>query len=256
MTIKKLRQIWRRIFGPTHDYTYEEIQHLKRANRHIPHPQTTVIIWIGDRLHEIAAVMRKIALFEILDYARRLTLLVGVISVIFYVAGQSQRQMQQVKESHYEAWQVINSSLGQEASGGRIEALQDLAKDGVSLNGLHAEGAYLNLINLHGVDLGRADLPKAKLNGANLSETSLFKANLHGASLIEADLSGAFLRNADLSNANLQSANLDNVNLDGVNLCGATMPDGRVSEQGCDQKTDSFTQAVLNYQPRRLPPKN
>jgi hypothetical protein len=256
VTIKKLNQIWRRIFGPTHNYTDAEIQHLKRANRHIPHPQVTVIHWIGDRMHDIAAMLRKLALFEILDYARRLTLLVGVISVIFYVAGQPQRQMLQAKESHYEAWQVINSSLGQEASGGRIEALQDLARDGISLNGLHAEGAYLNLINLHGVDLGRADLVKAKLNGADLSGTSLFNANLHGASLIEANLSGAFLRNADLSNANLQSADLNNVNLDGVNLCGATMPDGTVSEQGCDRKTDSFTQAVLNYQPKKTVPKN
>jgi hypothetical protein len=255
VTITKLKQIWRRIFGPQHDYTYEEIQHLKRANRHIPHPKITVIHWIGDRLHDIAAILRRIALFEILDYARRLTLLVGVISVIFYVAGQPQRQLQQLKASHYEAWQVINSSFGQEASGGRIEALQDLARDGVSLNGLNAKGAFLNLIDLHGVDLGRADLEKAKLNGANLSDTSLFNANLHGASLIEANLSGAFLRNADFSNANLQSADLSNTNLDGVNLCGATMPDGSMSEQGCDLKTDTFTQGVLNYHPKKPIPK-
>jgi hypothetical protein len=53
-----------------------------------------------------------------------------------------------LKRDQYEAWQVINSALEQTGSGGRIQALEDLNKGGVSLEGLSASGAYLHS-NMH-----------------------------------------------------------------------------------------------------------
>ena len=56
-----------------------------------------------------------------------------------YVAGEEDR----LKAKHYQAWQVINSAHGNRGSGGRIDALRDLAQDGVSLAGVNLDRARL-----------------------------------------------------------------------------------------------------------------
>lgn len=61
-------------------------------------------------------------------------------------------------------------------------------------------------------------LHKAKLSGANLAH-----ANLNGARLFQADLSGASLFKTNLDNANLNEANLENANLLGVRLENARL---------------------------------
>ncbi len=117
------------------------------------------------------------------------------------------------KLAHYQAWQMINSARGQTGSGGRIEALQDLVKDGVVLAGLDASGADLGGIKLQKAFLGRANLRNTKLYNADLRNASLWNANLH-----DADLRFAILHNADLDDANLESANLRNALLKGIDL--------------------------------------
>jgi hypothetical protein len=52
------------------------------------------------------------------------------------------------KRNHYEAWQVITAGLGHAGNGGRIQALQDLNKDKVDLEGVAAPDADLSGINL------------------------------------------------------------------------------------------------------------
>ena len=131
-----------------------------------------------------------------------------VISVgfIYVIRGRERK-----KQYHYQAWQVINSAYGQKTSGGRIDALQDLAKDRVSLAGLNIEGASLPRIKLRQANLRGANLSKADLRAANLSKANLDTVSLTKADLREANLEGASLNGADLSEANLSKANLKKV---------------------------------------------
>ena len=119
---------------------------------------------------------------------------------------------------HYEAWQVINSAQGQTGSGGRIQALRDLNRDGVSLEGIAAPRAYLLEINLRGAKLARANLRYARLDYANLQETSLKNAHLEGAQLNFAHLEGAKLEYAHLEEAKLNSAHLEGAILENTHL--------------------------------------
>jgi len=143
------------------------------------------------------------------------------------------------KLAHYQAWQMINSATGQKTSGGRIDALQDLVKDNVSLAGLNASGAYLVGINLQkailvgadlsGVNLEKANLSDADLSGANLSHVDLEKANLSDAILVMTNLSNANLSNAILSDTLLAGADLSSAYLSNANLAGADLSNADLS---------------------------
>lgn len=132
--------------------------------------------------------------------------------------------------------------------------------------------ANLSRASLKGVDLAGANLENANLEGANLrdllfvyaadafssspgqvsgsellvglligsdqNKTFRFKTNLNGANLAGANLSQANLKDATIVGANFRNANLSEADLEDVdlmsgNLCGATLPDGSRSEQGC-----------------------
>ena len=118
-----------------------------------------------------------------------------------------------LKAANYQAWAVVNSAQGKGGSGGRIDALQDLNKNGVSLAGVRLEGAWLEGIELRGAKLTRAVLREANLSGAKLSQANLDGADLSGANLTGADLSGAFLKGVDLSGALLGAADLRGADL-------------------------------------------
>ncbi|MBE7385686.1 MAG: pentapeptide repeat-containing protein [Leptolyngbya sp. SIO1E4] len=96
-------------------------------------------------------------------------------------------------------------------------------------------GADLSYANLQQADLGDAFLNNANLNAADLTGVDLENAILDNANLQEANLSQTKLRGASFIDANLLGANLSEVdNLETANLCGATMPDGAISDQGCE----------------------
>jgi uncharacterized protein YjbI with pentapeptide repeats len=135
------------------------------------------------------------------------------------------------KQKHYQAWQMINSAAELPGSAGRIEALQDLNRDGVDLNGLKAANA-----NLSNIDMKKARLYKVELEGANLQRANLKEASFRGANLKNADLfmsnlpktdMGPFFDNweqrdnwhvAPMTLTNLEGANLRGANLEGANL--------------------------------------
>lgn len=177
---------------------------------------------------------------EVLDYLETFSVL---IAVIFYFSESGDR----VKQRHYQAWQVVNTSQGKGGSGGRIEALQELNADRVPLVGVDVAGAFLQGIRLDkarllranfstadirdakfpAADFTDADLRSANLRGANLSQATLQRAimdesDLTGADFTGADLAGASFVDADLSNAELRDirwehiANLKNANISGV----------------------------------------
>lgn len=116
---------------------------------------------------------------------------------------------------------------------------------GANLQSTNLEGAILRNANLNANDRNPTDLKYANLQRADLSQ-----ATLKGADLMLANLEGANLQNANLSYITINSANplaeaytssyanrairiTHSTNLMGANLCGATMPDGARSNQGC-----------------------
>ena len=87
-----------------------------------------------------------------------------LIAVIFYFADSGNRR----KQKHYQAWPVINTAQGKGGSGGRIEALQELNADHVSLIGIEASGAFLQ-----GLSIRRAGIPSFKRSGSHLGWSEL-----------------------------------------------------------------------------------
>ena len=86
-----------------------------------------------------------------------------------------------------------------------------------------------------GCDLSRAKLSFVNLRGANLRNANLFSADLKLADLREANLIGAILDKADLRGADLTGADLTSAYISETNFCGAIMPDGQKSSEGCAQ---------------------
>ena len=116
-------------------------------------------------------------------------------------------------DTNYQAWQVINSAQGKGGSGGRIEALADLLRNGVSLAGIRLDDAWLEGVQLPGAILLQASLQRANLSRANFAEASLEGADLRSAELVGADLTGANLRGANLADARLAGAILNGADL-------------------------------------------
>jgi uncharacterized protein YjbI with pentapeptide repeats len=142
-----------------------------------------------------------------------------LIAVIFYFADTGNRTMQR----HYQAWQVINTAQGKGGNGGRIEALEQLVKDKVSLTGVDVSGGFLQHINLDHAVLVRANFHNADVRSGSLQAANLSNADLSGANLRKGDLQRAELEQADLNEADLNGANLRNADLNGVNLAGADL---------------------------------
>jgi uncharacterized protein YjbI with pentapeptide repeats len=169
-------------------------------------------------------------------------------AIVFLLEISSRR-----KKDHYEAWQVINSAQGKSGSGGRVQALQDLNEDGVSLEGVSAPEANLADINLRygplkGANFSFSNLENANLKGADLSYANLAKANLSKANLSYADLSFANFEGANLERANLEGSELRNAilnksNLYFANLRGAFLDYAKINE--CELEEADLSQACL-----------
>ena len=158
---------------------------------------------------------------EVLEYLSRFGVL---IAVIFYFSESGDR----IKQKHYQAWQVINSEQGKGGNGGRIDALEELNADGVSLVGVNLSAAFLMDLHLPKARLGRAnfdsaDARRADLHGASIVNASLQSANLREARLDDASFSGSVLDEADLTGANLKNANLTGASLEGADLRDANL---------------------------------
>jgi Pentapeptide repeats (8 copies) len=117
------------------------------------------------------------------------------------------------KAANYQAWQVINGAHGKGGSGGRVDALQDLVANQVSLAGVKLDGAWLEGLAIPNAQLRQSSLREAVLTGANLSGANLEGADLSGAQLTGGSLRGAYLKGADLKGAALGTADLSGADL-------------------------------------------
>lgn len=155
------------------------------------------------------------------ENVEHLVAIIGLIALTIDIPKQHKR-------THYEVWQVINSSQGQGGSGGRIKALEYLNLQEENMAGLTAFNADLTGIKLQKAQLSRANLRNTRLNdsnfsGANLKEAKLSGAKLRNINLKESDLSGANLAQAKLESANLLKANLSAANLRDADLIDAQL---------------------------------
>jgi uncharacterized protein YjbI with pentapeptide repeats len=175
------------------------------------HPALLPFHWLQWSCRWMAYWLSGWALLEVLEYAGTLSIL---IAVIFYFAETDLR----TKQRHYQAWQVINTAQGKGGAGGRIEALEELNKDGVPLVGLDVSDAFLQHIKLDG-----ANLTRANFSSADVREGSFVDAQMEFDNLASANFRNASFRNADLRNATLQDADLQSVNLSDADLSGADL---------------------------------
>ena len=144
-----------------------------------------------------------------------------VYGVYSYILEEPQRK----QAAHNTTWQLINSANGQAASGGRIEALQQLNEDNISLEGLVASSANLQQIRLPNADLKKADLRDANLSYAYLQGAYLEDATLQRSKLMRTDLEYSNLQYVYLQYANLEGADLQYANLKRAHLESAELKD-------------------------------
>jgi uncharacterized protein YjbI with pentapeptide repeats len=194
----------------------------------IRHAWTTPF-WLLEWTFEwVAFALSRWSFLDVLEYLEGFSVL---IAVIFYFSESGDR----LKQKHYQAWQVINTAQEKGGNGGRVEALEELNSDGVSLIGVDVSGAFLQDLHLERArllrasfgsadlrnsDFASADFSDASLRSANLRQSNLRTVNFQRADLNDADLSEADLSGADLSEANLENADLTNANLANVHWRG------------------------------------
>jgi hypothetical protein len=124
------------------------------------------------------------------------------------LAADKVREAQELLDSNYQAWLVVNSAQGKGGSGGRIDALTNLARNKQSLAGVNVDGAWLVGADLRGADLAHASFKDANLQGALLSGANMKHANLEGANLTAAQLEGTDLQGARVAGARFSAASL------------------------------------------------
>jgi uncharacterized protein YjbI with pentapeptide repeats len=174
--------------------------------------------WVWDW---VSYLLGNWSFLEVLDYLGTFSILLGVI---LYFAESGDRE----KQKHYQAWQVINTAQGKGGSGGRKEALQELAADHVDLVGVDVSDAFLQGVRLTGANLARAsirgadlrsaiferaDLEYADLTSSNIRNGSFAKANLQYSIFTDGDLNGCDLTEADCDDTDFSRADLRNCEL-------------------------------------------
>ncbi len=189
-------------------------------------PLLTPLLYTEWLCANAAHYLSRWSLLAVLEYLGSLSIL---IAVIFWFSESGERTQQR----HYQAWQVINTAQGKGGNGGRIDALEQLNADNISLTGVDLSDAFLQ--NIH--------LPHAELSRANFSAADARNADLHNANLSDANLTSTNLRNADLAEANLANATLENADLTNADLHNLKNWQSIHSIQGAD-----FT-AVKNAPP-------
>jgi uncharacterized protein YjbI with pentapeptide repeats len=182
----------------------------------------TLPFWAVEWVLEwIAFALSRWTFLDVLEYLEGFSVL---IAVIFYFSESGDR----LKQKHYQAWQVINTAQGKGGSGGRVEALEELNADRISLVGVDVSGAFLQGLRLERARLQRSDFSAADVRDgdlalADLSDAQLRSVNLRQGNLRSVNFQRAILEEADFTGANLTGANFDDAHLKGADLSGADL---------------------------------
>ncbi len=186
---------------------------LKARSRHRWLIPLLAIDWVWEWL---AFLLSNWSFLEVLEYLGSFSILIGVI---FWFTESGDR----IQQRHYQAWQVINTAQGKGGSGGRIDALEELNHDHISLTGVDVSSAFLQGLSLPRANLMRANLSSADIRNADLHQANLTNADLHYANFRGANLEHAVFDNASLSNTDLAGADLSGARFDAADLSNADL---------------------------------
>jgi len=176
----------------------------------------------------LAYGLSRWSFLEVLEYLGSLSVLVAVI---FYFREAPDR----LKQKHYQAWQVINTAQHMGGSGGLIDALEELNKDGVPLVGVNLSSAFLQGVQLPRAKLVRANFSEADVRNSNLADSDLSYASLRGANFRQSNLSSVSFADADLSEADFCGARFIGADFGGAMLDGAELGNADLSNIGWQQ---------------------
>lgn len=214
---------------------------------------------------------RKVGTTILLRLLEKGVLVSLLVSLVSYYREAPKRKQQ----AHYQAWEIINGANNQTVSGGRIEALQLLNQDGVSLRNINLDKADLSGINLNNAfligvsfkdskltcvtiktsksssfppqctkirnsELSWGKFQEANLFDADFQKSIFWNAEMQEARLIKAKLQGANFENTQLQNAYLNYANLEKAELMGANFQDADLENANLKDAIiCDQIDES-----------------
>lgn len=204
--------------------------------------------WFEAALEGLVNDLSNLAIIDLLGVLASLSLISGAVG--YFLEADERR-----KQTHYQAWEVINSAAGREAESGRRAAIEDLWADEVHLDGLDIHNAVIQNLNLGyhcyflkmrspkffcDISMFGSRRKQVRLNGANLGQVYLYDANLEQAflgrvdlkkaQLERVDLAGAYLREANFGKAVLHEANLERAYLVGSNLEKAVVWESHLRE--------------------------
>ena len=196
------------------------------------------LVWIEWLAETLVFWLRRLAILELITILGGLSV---VVAAWQYITGSDER----ATAKHYQAWQVINLAHGKGGSGGRVEALQDLVRDGVDLSGVDLSGAWLQKISIPGARLIYGKVDSADLRNANFAnvvfgEVTGVKADFISANLRHAVISGGNFREALFAEATLCWAHLDGLDLQRANFSGANLMGVRMN--GADLRGASLAE--------------
>jgi uncharacterized protein YjbI with pentapeptide repeats len=178
--------------------------------------------------------LSRVALLEVLEYIGKLGILLAAIAYIYPGCDERKQAAEDLtKSKHYVAWQTLNSAVGKSGNAGRVDALMDLNKDGVSLIGLDISNVTFerNLI------LTNAQLEYAKLDGSQIN----------GSDFSDAIMWNVVLANATCSCVRFRNANLDNANVTNATFIGCDFSSSSLFALNCSNTTFKFCNFVNSH---------
>lgn len=160
---------------------------------------TAPFLWFEWAMEWTVYWFSGLAIFQILEYIGKLSVVFGVI---LYIAEAPERR----ERSLADAWQFVNAANASDGTAGRYRSLQYLARNGASLNRLRINAADLSGIDFSGTSLQGTWLNRTVLRGANLVNVDFTDANLQNVVFAGANLNGAKLAGANLLCADFRAA--------------------------------------------------
>jgi len=149
----------------------------------------------------LAFRLSRWAFIEVLEYVGKLSLLGALIAFIWDIPARRQAAEDTRKAKHYQAWQTINSALGQSGNGGRNDALQDLNNDRISLAGVDVSGAFLMDLDLRQASVQFARMTNVTFVRPNFANSYLWHVMFQESYFEDAKFNGAMLHQANFAEA-------------------------------------------------------
>jgi uncharacterized protein YjbI with pentapeptide repeats len=173
----------------------------------------------------VSYALSRWAFLEVLEYVGKLGILIAIVSYVYPGCRDRKQATESAKQSaadtrlsrHYIAWQTINSALGKPGNGGRADALQDLNRDGIPMDGISLSGKAILIgpLNLTNASMRHADFTdgtyeNVNFSGANLDFSKWFntvaeECNFRSASFWAATFDHSTFVWCDFSNAVFQT---------------------------------------------------